>query len=63
MAWRKIELAKHRLFYTLMKLKLPLDERKDDGSEGWHSIFWQAWSGRRPAGHDRSRQWPDHDRA
>ncbi len=32
-AWRKIELAKHRLFYTLMKLNLPLDERNDDGSE------------------------------
>lgn len=25
MAWRKIELAKHMLFYTLMKLRLPLD--------------------------------------
>jgi len=24
-AWQKIEIAKHRLFYTLMKLKLPLD--------------------------------------
>jgi hypothetical protein len=24
-AWRKIEAAKHRLFYTLLKLKLPLD--------------------------------------
>jgi hypothetical protein len=24
-AWRKIEIAKHRLFYTLIKLKLPLD--------------------------------------
>jgi hypothetical protein len=28
-AWRKIELAKHRLFYTLLKLKLPLDGRDD----------------------------------
>jgi hypothetical protein len=25
LAWQKIEIAKHRLFYTLMKLKLPLD--------------------------------------
>jgi hypothetical protein len=25
LAWKKIEIAKHRLFYTLMKLKLPLD--------------------------------------
>jgi len=24
-AWRKIEIAKHRLFYTLIKLKLPLE--------------------------------------
>jgi len=30
-AWRKIEIAKHRLFYTLMKLNLPLDERYADG--------------------------------
>jgi hypothetical protein len=30
-AWRKIEIAKHRLFYTLMKLNLPLDERCPDG--------------------------------
>jgi hypothetical protein len=28
-AWRKIELAKHNLFYTLLKLKLPLDGRAD----------------------------------
>jgi hypothetical protein len=32
-AWRKIELAKHRLFYTLMKLDLPLDEKGDNGGE------------------------------
>ena len=32
-SWRKIELAKHRLFYTLMKLNLPLDEKGDDGGE------------------------------
>jgi len=25
LAWRRIEIAKHRLFYTLMKLRLPLD--------------------------------------
>ncbi len=30
-AWRKIEVAKHMLFYTLMKLHLPLDEKDDDG--------------------------------
>jgi hypothetical protein len=30
-AWRKIEIAKHRLFYTLMKLDLPLEGRNSDG--------------------------------
>lgn len=30
-AWHKIELAKHMLFYTLTKLRLPLDE-KDESS-------------------------------
>ncbi len=28
--WRKIELAKHRLFYTLLKLRLPLTTRPED---------------------------------
>jgi hypothetical protein len=28
--WRKIELAKHRLFYTLLKLRLPLTTRMED---------------------------------
>ena len=28
-AWRRIEDSKHRLFYTLLKLKLPLDGRED----------------------------------
>ncbi len=32
-AWQKIEVAKHRLFYTLMKLNLPLDERNRNGGE------------------------------
>src|SRR5271156_6083384 len=32
-AWRKIELAKHRLFYTLMKLNLPLNGRGHNGGE------------------------------
>ena len=30
-AWRKIEIAKHRLFYTLMKLNLPLDAQDENG--------------------------------
>ena len=32
--WRKLELAKHHLFYTLIKLKLPLKNRVDDPEEG-----------------------------
>ncbi len=28
--WRKLEIAKHRLFYTLLKLRLPLTTRHDD---------------------------------
>jgi hypothetical protein len=28
--WRKIEIAKHRLFYTLLRLKLPLVTKADD---------------------------------
>src|SRR5215475_3376050 len=28
--WRKIEIAKHRLFYTLLKLRLPLTTRNED---------------------------------
>jgi hypothetical protein len=30
--WRKIELAKHRLFYTLLKLRLPLTTRTEDAN-------------------------------
>jgi len=32
-AWRKIEIAAHRLFYTLIKLKLPLDYGFNDDRE------------------------------
>jgi hypothetical protein len=28
--WRKVEIAKHRLFYTLLKLRLPLAARSED---------------------------------
>jgi hypothetical protein len=31
-AWRKIEIAKHMLFYTLMKLRLPLDYKDESGN-------------------------------
>ncbi|MEI9995578.1 MAG: putative zinc-binding peptidase [Rhizomicrobium sp.] len=32
--WSKIEAAKHRLFYSLLKLKLPLRNRTDDPQHG-----------------------------
>jgi hypothetical protein len=32
--WRKLEIAKHRLFYTLMKLRLPLATRAEDPNGG-----------------------------
>jgi hypothetical protein len=32
--WRKLENAKHRLFYTLLNLKLPLANRVDDPEHG-----------------------------
>jgi hypothetical protein len=33
-AWRLIELAKHRLFYTLLQLRLPLHTRAEDPEHG-----------------------------
>src|SRR5690349_952303 len=33
-AWRKLEDAKHRLFYTLLRLKLPLKTRVEDPEHG-----------------------------
>ena len=32
--WRKIESAKHRLFYTILKLRLPLVTRSEDPNDG-----------------------------
>jgi len=32
--WRKIETAKHRLFYSLLRLKLPLEDRAQDPEHG-----------------------------
>jgi len=32
--WRKIETAKHRLFYSLLRLNLPLENRSDDPQHG-----------------------------
>ena len=33
-AWRELELAKHRLFYSLLRWKLPLKTRAEDPSHG-----------------------------
>ena len=32
--WRKIETAKHRLFYSLLRLNMPLENRIDDPEQG-----------------------------
>ncbi|MFT9400549.1 putative zinc-binding metallopeptidase [Acetobacter sp.] len=32
--WRKLEVAKHRLFYTLQRLKLPIKTRQEDPQNG-----------------------------
>ncbi len=32
--WRKLEFAKHRMFYSLLRLKLPLANRIDDPAQG-----------------------------
>jgi hypothetical protein len=32
--WKKLEFAKHRLFYTLLRLHLPLPNRNDDAERG-----------------------------
>ena len=32
--WRKIEVAKHRLFYTLLKLRLPLSDQDRGSRDG-----------------------------
>lgn len=32
--WRKIEIAKHRLFYTLLRLRLPLKTKMEDPAHG-----------------------------
>ena len=37
--WRKTEIAKHRLFYTLLRLRLPLRNRIDDPQHGLEFNF------------------------
>jgi hypothetical protein len=47
--WRKIEVAKHRLFYTLLKLRLPLITKAEDPEDGLAFDFIADVNG--PQGH------------
>jgi hypothetical protein len=51
--WRKLELAKHRLFYTLLRLRLPMPNRVDDPEHGLVFDFLAETDGRKVlTGHD-----------
>lgn len=51
--WRKMEIAKHRLFYTLLKLHLPLVNRIDDPAHGLVFDFLEEAPGAKVlTGHD-----------
>ncbi len=55
--WRKIELAKHRLFYTLLRLRLPLRTKLEDPENGLAFDFLASPTDGAPAepvmtGHD-----------
>jgi len=50
--WRKVEIAKHRLFYTLLKLSLPLVGRSEDPERGLGFDFLVAVGGPVMTGHD-----------
>lgn len=54
-AWQKIEAAKHRLFYTLMKLGLPLNQPDGDNRAGLIFHFLASLPGvpQVMTGHDR----------
>ena len=52
-AWRKIEVAEHRLFNTLMKLGLLLDSATRMAPSAWCSISWRARRIPTTAGDDR----------
>lgn len=54
-SWRAMELAKHRLFYTLLRLKLPLTTIADDSEHGLAFDFLADLPGPSPrilTGHD-----------
>jgi hypothetical protein len=42
LAWQKLELAKHRLFYSLLRLRLPLVSRSEDPQRGLAFDFLAA---------------------
>src|SRR3954469_9671770 len=54
--WQKLEAAKHRLFYTLMNLRMPLSNRTDDPEHGLAFSFLAEFPGahsqRVMTGHD-----------
>jgi hypothetical protein len=52
--WREMELAKHRLFYTLITLKLPINDRIQDPEHGLAFDFLTDDAGASPVftGHD-----------
>jgi hypothetical protein len=58
LAWRKLELAKHRLFYTLLRLRLPLTPRVMDRDRGLAFDFLAD----APRGDDQTRIMTGHDR-
>jgi hypothetical protein len=63
--WRLVEIAKHRLFYSLLRLRLPVRTKAED-SDGLAFDFLSRCSGafaRRIGGDDGARQWRDYDQS
>jgi hypothetical protein len=56
-AWRELEFAKHRLFYSLLRLRLPLKTRADDPERGLAFDFLAD----PPGAGDHSRVMTGHD--
>jgi hypothetical protein len=50
--WRKIEIAKHRLFYTLLRLRLPLTTTAEDADGGLAFDFLNSIDAPVITGHD-----------
>lgn len=59
--WQLIEFAKHRLDYSLIQWRLPLQTRNENPRQ--HLVFPFFHPARRKAqSHDGTRKWRDHDR-